>query len=176
MVGKGSVEWTHTSTTVPSFCNKEQEIPLFQWQFSSALYGENWISFSILKEKYSEEFLFISEYMLKRWFRARDDILITDIELKTVPGSVNMPLLEIAYASIIVFFSLPMCVLSHPVLSHPVFGTLWTVAHQAPVSMGFRQEYWSGLPFPRVSCISCVAGRFFTNEPSESFLCLVIFE
>ena len=26
--------------------------------------------------------------------------------------------------------------------------TLWTVAHQAPLSMGFsRQEYWSGLPF-----------------------------
>ena len=25
----------------------------------------------------------------------------------------------------------------------------WTVAYQAPVSMGFsRQEYWSGLPFP----------------------------
>ena len=29
------------------------------------------------------------------------------------------------------------------------FATLWTVAHQAPPSMGFsRQEYWSGLPFP----------------------------
>ena len=27
--------------------------------------------------------------------------------------------------------------------------TLWTVACQAPLSMGFsRQEYWSGLPFP----------------------------
>ena len=27
--------------------------------------------------------------------------------------------------------------------------TLWTVAYQAPLSMGFsRQEYWSGLPFP----------------------------
>ena len=27
--------------------------------------------------------------------------------------------------------------------------TLWTVAGQAPQSMGFyRQEYWSGLPFP----------------------------
>ena len=27
--------------------------------------------------------------------------------------------------------------------------TLWTVAHQAPLSMGFpRQEYYSGLPFP----------------------------
>ena len=29
-----------------------------------------------------------------------------------------------------------------------LFATLWTVAHQAPPSMGFpRQEYWSGLPF-----------------------------
>ena len=29
-----------------------------------------------------------------------------------------------------------------------LFETLWTVAHQAPVSMEFfRQEYWSGLPF-----------------------------
>ena len=28
-------------------------------------------------------------------------------------------------------------------------ATPWTVAHQAPLSMGFpRQEYWSGLPFP----------------------------
>ena len=26
--------------------------------------------------------------------------------------------------------------------------TPWTIAHQAPLSMGFpRQEYWSGLPF-----------------------------
>ena len=29
-----------------------------------------------------------------------------------------------------------------------LFATLWSVAHQAPPSMGFsRQEYWSGLPF-----------------------------
>ena len=29
-----------------------------------------------------------------------------------------------------------------------LFATLWTVAHQAPLSMGlFGQEYWSGLPF-----------------------------
>ena len=28
-----------------------------------------------------------------------------------------------------------------------LFATPWTVAHQAPPSMGFsRQEYWSGLP------------------------------
>ena len=40
------------------------------------------------------------------------------------------------------------CVLSHfsPVR---LFVTLWTVPHQAPLSMGFsRQEYWSGLPGP----------------------------
>ena len=30
-----------------------------------------------------------------------------------------------------------------------LFATPWTVAQQAPPSMGFsRQEYWSGLPFP----------------------------
>ena len=28
-------------------------------------------------------------------------------------------------------------------------ANLWTIAHQAPLSMGFsRQEYWSGLPCP----------------------------
>ena len=37
-----------------------------------------------------------------------------------------------------------MCVLSCVRL----FVTPWTVAHQAPLSMGFsRQEYWTGLPF-----------------------------
>ena len=30
-----------------------------------------------------------------------------------------------------------------------LFAIPWTVAHQAPLSMGFsRREYWSGLPFP----------------------------
>ena len=35
-------------------------------------------------------------------------------------------------------------------LSHvQLFANPWTVAHQAPPSMGFpRQEYWSGLPLP----------------------------
>ena len=31
----------------------------------------------------------------------------------------------------------------------PLFATLWTLAHQAPLSIVFsRQEYWGGLPFP----------------------------
>ena len=30
-----------------------------------------------------------------------------------------------------------------------LFVTLWAVAHQAPLSMGFsRQDYWSRLPYP----------------------------
>ena len=40
-----------------------------------------------------------------------------------------------------------VCVHSRSVVSNSV--TPWTVAPQAPLPMGFfRQEYWSGLPFP----------------------------
>ena len=55
-----------------------------------------------------------------------------------------------------------------------LFVTLWTVAHQAPLSMGFsRQEYWSGLPFPSPGDLPkprmepsspALAGRFYTTE------------
>ena len=39
------------------------------------------------------------------------------------------------------------CVLNRSVMSD--FATPRTVAHRAPLPMGFsRQEYWSGLPFP----------------------------
>ena len=60
--------------------------------------------------------------------------------------------------------------------------TPWTMALQAPLSMGFsRQEYWSGLPFPSLlqwvahpfsrgsslprsrTGVSCIAAGFFTN-------------
>ena len=60
-----------------------------------------------------------------------------------------------------------------------LFSTLWTVARQAPLSMGsFRQEYWSGLPCPPpwilpdsetepISCSSCIDGQFFTSTSLE---------
>ena len=57
------------------------------------------------------------------------------------------------------------------------FATPWTVAHQAPLSMGFpRQEYWSGLPFPspgdppdpEMEPHLLHAGGFFITEPSGS--------
>ena len=52
------------------------------------------------------------------------------------------------------------------------FETLWTVARQVPLSMGFsRQGYWSGLPCPppeiqiHSSWGSCIAGGCFPAEP-----------
>ena len=68
-----------------------------------------------------------------------------------------------------------VCVLSCSVASDS--ATPWTVAHQAPLSMGFpRQEYYSELlvstsghlPDPGVEFTSvspALAGRFFTTVP-----------
>ena len=63
-------------------------------------------------------------------------------------------------------------------LSHvQLIVTPWTVACQAPLSMEFfRQEYWSGLPFPSPGDLPdpgiepmspVLAGGFFTTEPPE---------
>ena len=62
-------------------------------------------------------------------------------------------------------------------------GTPQTVAHQAPLSMGFsRQEYWSELPFPilgdlpdpgiePMSLVSpALAGGFFTTRAAWEVL------
>ena len=63
------------------------------------------------------------------------------------------------------------------------FLTLWTVAHHAPLSMGFfRQEYWGGLPFPPPGDLPdqgikpaspALAGKFFTTEPPGKLYCLL---
>ena len=44
--------------------------------------------------------------------------------------------------------SLPLLLLS-PFSHIRLFVILWTIAHQAPLTMGFsRREHWSGLPCP----------------------------
>ena len=58
-----------------------------------------------------------------------------------------------------------------------LFVTLWIIAHQAPLSVGFfRKEYWSGLPCPppgdlpdpgiKLSSLTspALAGTFFTTS------------
>ena len=73
------------------------------------------------------------------------------------------------------------------VLSHfsrvQLFATLWTVARQAPLSMGSsRQEYWSGEPFPSPGDLlnpgikpesltsPALAGGFFTTSATWKVL------
>ena len=61
-------------------------------------------------------------------------------------------------------------------LGHISFAIPWTVAHQAPLSIGFpKQEYWSGLPFPPPGDLPdpvmepvspALACGFFITEPS----------
>ena len=75
--------------------------------------------------------------------------------------------------------------LSHSVMFDSVIA--WTVAHQAPLSVGFsRQEYWTGLPFPSPGDLPDpgieplppkLAGKFFTTEPPgkpKSYFCVMI--
>ena len=63
----------------------------------------------------------------------------------------------------------------------------WTVAYQAPLSMGFpRPEYWNGLPFPPPGDLPdpemeltspvtpALAGGFFTTEPTGKPYCVLV--
>ena len=70
------------------------------------------------------------------------------------------------------FFSFHLFSLIFPSLSRVrLFATPWTVAYQAPPSMGFsRQEYWSGLPFPsprvfHLNSSKILAGHHFWYWP-----------
>ena len=66
-----------------------------------------------------------------------------------------------------------------------LFATLWTLALQAPLSMGFsRQEHWSRLPFPPPGDLlnpgieplsPGLAGRFFTTSTTWEAQVLVLF-
>ena len=104
--------------------------------------------------------------------------------------------------SVLVFWSQGMGDLSSPSRDHTcnpcvcvcvlscfscvqLFVTLWTVSHQAPLSVGFsRHEYWSGLPHPPpwdlpipgiepTSLMSpALAGRFFTTSTAWEDPCI----
>ena len=66
------------------------------------------------------------------------------------------------------------CLPAYKLRCVPLFTTSWTVAHQAPLPMGFlRQEYWNGLPIPSAQDLPDLeieptspasTGRFFTTE------------
>ena len=68
--------------------------------------------------------------------------------------------------------------------SCPTLATLWTVAHEALVSMGFLMwEYWCGLPFPSPGHLPdpgieptspALAGGFFSTEPPGKPCLLIV--
>ena len=79
------------------------------------------------------------------------------------------------------------CMHAQPLSHVRFFATPWTVARQAPLSMGFpRQKCWNGWPFPPPGDLpdpgiepispSSPAGRFFTTEPpgEPNYLLLVV--
>ena len=119
----------------------------------------------------------------------RVDICITDSHDCT-PETINNTILYIYYTRIYFFnkqnkkkklklkhLDIGICMLSH-FSRVQLFATLWTVAHQAPLSMGFsRQEYCKSglscpppgdLPGPGIESTSLLspapAGGFFTTS------------
>ena len=99
--------------------------------------------------------------------------IITCTFLIFLPSCCALPIDLVRHA----IAALPSCACAG-VLSHfsrvCLFATLWTVAHQGPLSMGFsRQEYWSGQPFPPLGDLPdpaigtrspTLAGTFFTTS------------
>ena len=100
--------------------------------------------------------------------------LVLDLLIYLLVSTNHLPTYLLTY--------LYLCMLS--CFSHvQVFVTLWTIACQAPLFMGFsRQEYWSALPFPPPLDLpdpgieplspvsSALTSRFFTTEPSGKTL------
>ena len=93
------------------------------WCGPSITLAENYSSWQGKWRHFSRRWLFNANMSLvKRW---RNFVVLLPINLS-------------AYARVLRSFSRVW-----------VFVTLWTAAHQAPLSMGFpREGYWSGLPFP----------------------------
>ena len=63
-----------------------------------------------------------------------------------LPPCPNLPLIRLSWLRMFSFVP-SLCAKLHSRVQLSV--TLWTIAHQAPLSMQFsKQEYWSGLPSP----------------------------
>ena len=67
------------------------------------------------------------------------------------------------------FYVLFLCMLLFSCQVVPDSATPWTVAHPAPLSMGFpRQGYWSGLPFPPPTFFFHFVSTTFSTSPRKN--------
>ena len=120
----------------------------------------------------------IPEWVVYPFFRAssrpRNWTRISYIAGKFLTSWVTKEVISI-YIHIYTHTRTCVCMLAKLLHCVRFFVTLWTITHQAPLSVGFsRQQYWSGLPFPSPrdlpdpgmetkSLVSpWLAGRFFT--------------
>ena len=105
------------------------------WNFCSVLilckYLKFWCLMWIKPGKEQSKWNAVTIFMLMR------DQYVIGTVLNTTHNKV-FPFLQQSYAHMLSHFNrVRLC------------ATIWTVAHQAPLSTGFsRQEYWSGLLFP----------------------------
>ena len=100
-------------------------------------------------------------------------ILSPSVTIDSAPITTNQVFLLPLRSTPSLVHCIPACMLSHFSHARP-FEIPWTVAQQAPLSMGFsRQEYWSGPPSgespdrgPNLCHLYLYvsAGRFFTTS------------
>ena len=102
-----------------------------------------------------------------------------DFQLGSCPER-QIPIIKLQTLYIYIYvYTIDACTLSH-FSGVWLFATLWTIAHQAPLCMGFsRQEHWSGLSCPPQRHLPhlgikptslkspAFAGRFFTTSTAQ---------
>ena len=117
----------------------------------------------------------VPEMVSAKWMAAHRDCPTNNLWYGVVPLVIPCEWQKSCHIEAFLELYMYVCMLSH--FSHVrLFATLWTVARQAPLSMGFsRQEYWSGwpcpspgdLPSPGIELASlrspALAGRFFPS-------------
>ena len=80
--------------------------------------------------------------------KGNDELRMNFFEYKTLENDLRY-FFKLQYIRHITLCKFKACVRAVSLSHVRLFATLWTVALQVPLSMGFSsQEYWSGLPFP----------------------------
>ena len=78
----------------------------------------------------------------------RDILVFVELINQLIKSDIILTKLKKVISAIKLYLEVLLLLFSLSVVSDS-FETLWTVAYQAPLSMGFsRQAYWNGLPFP----------------------------
>ena len=108
--------------------------------------------------------------------KGNDELRMNFFEYKTLENDLRY-FFKLQYIRHITLCKFKACVRAVSLSHVRLFATLWTVALQVPLSMGFSsQEYWSGLSFPSLgdfpdpgiepasSVSPPLAGRFLTTD------------